>query len=207
MIRGGAQFNTMMCAAEQARRGHQVTLVTGAESGPEGSLLDEASRDPYRLVILPDLVRDPCPGKDLRAFRALWRMMGSGHFDVVHTHTSKAGILGRWAAWLRRVPAVVHTPHGHVFHGYFSSMRSRIFRDVERTTARVTDRIIALTEGDLRDHLVEGIAPPERFTIIPSGVNLQRFRRTTPPRRGGSAITLGFLAHLVESRPLDLLRP
>ncbi len=206
MIRGGAQVNTMMCAAEQARRGHQVTLVTGAESGPEGSLLDEASRGPYRLIVLPDLVRDPAPGRDLRAFWELWRLMGSQHFDVVHTHTSKAGILGRWAAWLRRVPAVIHTPHGHVFHGYFSSWRSRVFREAERAAARVTHRIVALTEGDLRDHLDAGIASRERFTIIPSGVNLERCRRTAPPHRGGPDVTLGFLARLVEVKaPLDLL--
>jgi glycosyltransferase involved in cell wall biosynthesis len=206
LIRGGAQVNTMMCAAEQARRGHEVTLVTGAETGPEGSLLEEASRDPYRLVVFPDLVRDPCPSRDLRAFLALWSLMGTERFDVVHTHTSKAGILGRWAAFLRRVPAVVHTPHGHVFHGYFSSLRSRVFREAERATARVTHRMVALTEGDLQDHLEEGIAPPERFAIIPSGVTLERYRRTAPPSRPEGVVTLGFLARLVDVKgPLDLL--
>ncbi len=206
LIRGGAQVNTMMCAAEQARRGHEVTLVTGAETGPEGSLLEEASRDPYHLVVFPDLVRDPCPSRDLRAFLALWSLMGTERFDVVHTHTSKAGILGRWAAFLRRVPAVVHTPHGHVFHGYFSSLRSRVFREAERVTARVTHRMVALTEGDLQDHLEEGIAPPERFAIIPSGVTLERYRRTSPPNRPDGVVTLGFLARLVDVKgPLDLL--
>ena len=205
LIHGGAQRNTMMCASEQARRGHQVTLVTGPEAGPEGSLLEEAARDPYRLVVLPDLVRDPSPGKDLRAFLALWRLLGSEPFDVVHTHTSKAGILGRWAARLRGIPAIIHTPHGHVFHGYFSSWRTRIFREAERATARVTHRLVALTEGDLRDHLEEGIAPPERFAIIPSGVPLERYRRPAGGRPPGP-LTLGFLARLVEVKgPRDLV--
>ena len=202
LVHGGAQRNTVMCAAEQARRGHRVTLVTGPESGPEGSLLEEASRDPYRLVVLPDLLRDPSPARDLRAAMALWRLMGTEPFDVVHTHTSKAGILGRWAAWLRRVPAVVHTPHGHVFHGYFSPVRSRVFLEAERLTARVTDRLIALTEGDLQDHLDEGIAPPERFSIVPSGVPLDRFRRRVHPGPEAPARTLGCVARLVEVKGL-----
>ena len=206
LIHGGAQRNTMMCAAEQARRGHEVTLVTGPEAGPEGSLLEEAAQDPYRLIVLPDLVRDPSPARDLRALVELWKLMGDHQFQVVHTHTSKAGILGRWAAALRRVPAVVHTPHGHVFHGYFSSWKTRVFREVERLTARTTHRIVALTEGDLRDHLQEGIAPADRFVIIPSGVSLERYRRPLETASGGQDLTIGFVARLVEVKGvLDLL--
>jgi len=206
LIHGGAQRNTMMCAAEQARRGHEVTLVTGPEAGPEGSLLEEAAQDPYRLIVLPDLVRDPSPAHDLRALVGLWKLMGEQRFEVIHTHTSKAGILGRWAAALRRVPAVVHTPHGHVFHGYFSSWKTRAFREVERLTARTTDRIVALTEGDLRDHLQEGIAPAERFVIIPSGVSLERYRRKPENSERRQGLTMGFVARLVEVKGvLDLL--
>ena len=206
LIHGGAQRNTMMCAAEQARRGHAVTLVTGPEAGPEGSLLEEAAQDPYRLIVLPDLVRDPSPTRDLRALFELWKLMGDHEFQVVHTHTSKAGILGRWAAALRRIPAVVHTPHGHVFHGYFSSWKTRFFREIERLTARVTHRIVALTEGDLRDHLQEGIAPADRFVIIPSGVSLERYRRPLETASGGQDLTIGFVARLVEIKGvLDLL--
>ena len=73
LIHGGAQRNTMMCAAEQARRGHEVTLVTGPEAGPEGSLLEEAAQDPYRLIVLPDLVRDPSP----RGICGPWSSCGS----------------------------------------------------------------------------------------------------------------------------------
>lgn len=204
LVHGGAQRNTIMCAADQARRGHEVTLVTGTESGPEGSLLEEARRDPYRLVELPALVREPSPRHDLLAFVALWRLMGREGYDVVHTHTSKAGILGRWAAWLRRVPAVVHTPHGHVFHGYFSPPKAALFKAVERASARVTHRIVTLTEGDLQDHLREGIAPPDRFVTIPSGVALEGFRRPAGPSPHGE--TIGCVARLVEVKgPLDLL--
>ncbi len=206
LIHGGAQRNTMMCAAEQSRRGHEVTLVTGPEAGPEGSLLEEATRDPYRLVVLPDLVRDPSPARDLRALLALWKLMGHQRFEVVHTHTSKAGILGRWAAALRRVPAVVHTPHGHVFHGYFSSWKTRAFREVERLTARMTHRIVALTQGDLRDHLQEGIAPEDCFVVIPSGVPLERYRGRPEEPGEGQDPTIGFVARLVEVKGvLDLL--
>lgn len=204
LVHGGAQRNTIMCAADQARRGHDVTLLTGTEAGPEGSLLEEARQDAYRLLELPCLVRDPAPAQDLAAFVALWRLMGRHRFDVVHTHTSKAGILGRWAAWLRRIPAIVHTPHGHVFHGYFSPRKAALFQAVERATARVTHRIVTLTEGDLQDHLRAGIAPADRFVTIPSGVALEGFRRAPGPSPHGA--TVGCVARLVEVKgPLDLV--
>jgi glycosyltransferase involved in cell wall biosynthesis len=174
MVHGGAQINTLMCAIEQARRGHDVTLVTGTETGPEGSLLGQARAAPIRLIELPALVRSPQPFHDLRALQALYHLLGE-RFDVLHTHTSKAGIVGRVAGWLRRVPVVVHTPHGHVFHGYFNPLREKIFTWIERLVAPMCHKMVMLTRGDLQDHIDQKLAPPDRFCIIPSGVDLSHF--------------------------------
>lgn len=174
MVHGGAQLNTLMCALEQARRGHEVTLVTGTETGSEGSLLERARGQNFRLIEMPALVRNLNPRLDWQAFRELYRLLGEG-FDVVHTHTSKAGILGRWAARLRRMPVIVHTPHGHVFHGYFSTYKEKIFAIAERCTSWTCQRQIMLTQGDLRDHVAEKIGPPDHFVVIPSGVELSAF--------------------------------
>jgi len=186
MVHGGAQLNTLMCAAEQARRGHEVTLVSGVETGPEGSLLERAAQEPFHLVKMPSLVREISPPRDFWALVQLTRMLARG-YDVVHTHTSKAGLLGRAAAALCRVPVVVHTPHGHVFHGYFSPRKERLFVLLERLFGIFSDRLVMLTTGDLKDHLDEHIAPARKFVVVPSGVDLRQF---TPERRSPADLGL-----------------
>lgn len=151
-----------------------MTLVTGVEAGPEGSLLERASQEPFRLVKLPSLVREISPLKDLWALWQLFRLMGQG-YDVVHTHTSKAGLLGRAAAALRGVPVVIHTPHGHVFHGYFSPRKERLFIWLERIFGWPSDSLVMLTSGDLKDHLDARIAPARKLVVVPSGVDLSHF--------------------------------
>ena len=128
-----------------------------------------------RLVSLPKLVRELNPLADLSAFVSLIRIIRRERPRIVHTHTSKAGILGRWAAWLCRVPVIVHTPHGHVFWGYFKPWQTRLFILLERWTARITTMIVALTPQERADHLRFRIAPEEKFTVIHSGVDLGPF--------------------------------
>jgi glycosyltransferase involved in cell wall biosynthesis len=106
--------------------------------------------------------------------------MRRGRYHIVHTHTTKAGLLGRLAARLARVPVVVHTPHGHAFHGYLSRAGSEALRRVEATLARWTDAIVCLTEAERDDHLRLGVGEPWQFEVVHSGVDLARFR--TAPR-------------------------
>jgi glycosyltransferase involved in cell wall biosynthesis len=94
---------------------------------------------------------------------------------IVHTHTSKAGVLGRLAAWLTRVPIIIHTPHGHVFYGHFSSFFSKVYLLVERVLDRITDHLIALTHGEAKDYIDLRVSQPRKISIIPSGVDLRRF--------------------------------
>ena len=118
MIIGGAQENTLLTIAGHLRKGHQVTLVTGETTGPEGKLLEQSCPDGLEVIVVPELVRELSPVKDWKAYRTLLRLFRARRFDVVHTHASKAGILGRMAAWKAAVPFVVHTVHGQAFHPY-----------------------------------------------------------------------------------------
>jgi glycosyltransferase involved in cell wall biosynthesis len=103
--------------------------------------------------------------------------MRRNRYDIVHTHTTKAGLLGRLAARLVGVPVVVHTPHGHAFHDYLSPRGSEALKLVERGLARWTHRIICLTEAERRDHLRFRIGPPQKFEVIHSGVDVEHFQR------------------------------
>jgi glycosyltransferase involved in cell wall biosynthesis len=96
---------------------------------------------------------------------------------VVHTHTSKAGLLGRLAAKIARVSCIVHTPHGHVFFGHFGPILSRIFLWVERLFSPITDRVVALTAGEIKDYTELNVYPGEKLVQIHSGVDVEKFKQ------------------------------
>jgi len=204
MVAGGAQRNTLMCALEQAQSGHQVTLISGLQTGSEGSLLEEARQAPFRFVQMPALVREVAPAQDLKALLQLTTWLRRSPVDIVHTHTSKAGLLGRLAAAAAGVPIVVHTPHGHVFHSYFSPLKTRLFKLLEKSLAHFTDALVMLSAGELQDHLDEGICPPQRMYVIPSGVSLEAFRRCQHAEL--ERPRLGYIGRLADIKgPLDLI--
>ena len=122
---------------------------------------------------------------DISAFFQVKRLVGRG-FDVVHTHTSKAGILGRLAAW-GRTGAVVHTPHGHIFHGYFGNPKTSFFISLERRMANRTHALVALTRAERDDHLQLRIGRPEQWRVIPSGVDVTGIQKDVTAWREGHA--------------------
>lgn len=168
---GGSAENTLLSVALANREHLAADLAYGPTAGDPGPTLERASRAGARLFMVPGLVRDLRPLADVQALWNLWRLMRRRRYRLVHTHTSKAGVLGRLAAWLARVPAVVHTPHGHVFYGYYGPRLSRFFVWTERRAARLADRIIALTAVDADEHVDFGIAGREKFAVIHSGVD------------------------------------
>jgi glycosyltransferase involved in cell wall biosynthesis len=125
--------------------------------------------------------------------------------DIVHTHSSKAGFLGRLAAQMAGVPHIVHTPHGHVFEGYFSPVATRAFIALEQLAARWTDRIITLSDEEGRDHLKMGIGRPEQFVTIPSGVDLDAVTAASPVRLVSGRPVIGAVARLVPIKGLHYL--
>ncbi|MHB8910440.1 MAG: glycosyltransferase family 4 protein [Syntrophales bacterium] len=182
--KGGSAENTFLtvCGLDKSR--YDVLLIKG--SSPPGDStdpevkaaqanIDSAREDRVRVITIHHLLRNLQPVSDLIAFFALLRIIGRERPEIVHTHTSKAGILGRWAAWVCRVPVIVHTPHGHVFWGYFGPALTRLFILLEKWTARITDAIIMLTPQEREDHLRLRIAPAGKFSVIHSGIDLKPF--------------------------------
>ncbi len=125
---------------------------------------------------VPALVREIHPVSDVRATFALWRLLRRERPALVHTHTSKAGAVGRLAAKLAGVPVVIHTPHGHVFYGYYGAIVSAIIRLLERLLATITDRIVTLTDRGAEEHVQYKIAGPEKFVTIHSGIDIAHYQ-------------------------------
>jgi glycosyltransferase involved in cell wall biosynthesis len=177
LILGGAQENTLLTVTHLDRGRYATTLASGPTEGPEGSLEDRIPAN-VEFVRVSELVRDPHPVSDVVALGRLTALMRRGRYHIVHTHTTKAGLLGRIAAAAARVPVVVHTPHGHAFHDYLGSAGSRALVWAERALARWTDRMICLTEAEKADHVRFGIGPAEQFEVIHSGVDIEGFAAT-----------------------------
>jgi glycosyltransferase involved in cell wall biosynthesis len=175
MVRGGAQENTLATAVGINGRGWESRLITGPALGPEGSLEPECVLSGLRMLRVPALVREVSPRCDLAAIAQLARLIRRERPHIVHTHTSKGGMLGRIAARLCGVPVVVHTPHGHVFHSYEGQLKTQLFVRLERACARAADRLIALTDSERREHLDLGIGRPEQWVTVHSGVDFAPF--------------------------------
>ena len=182
---GGPALHVTLLTERLGPPDFESTLVCGRIGPGEGDMAYLAEERGISPVIVPELGRALHPLRDLVTLFKLWRLMRRLKPDVVHTHTAKAGFVGRWAAWLARVPVRVHTFHGHVFHGYFGPARTRLFLALERLTARLTDRLITISPA-LRDELagVYHIAPAEKFAVVPLGLELAPY--TAAPRRAGT---------------------
>ncbi|MBN2004651.1 MAG: glycosyltransferase, partial [Anaerolineae bacterium] len=127
LIVGGAQENTMYTAALLDPTRYAVEVISGPQTGSEGSLIEELRARGVALTILPELVREVHLRNDWVALWKLYRRMRAGHYTIVHTHSSKAGILGRLAAKLAGVPVIVHTVHGWSFHDYMSPLVRAVY--------------------------------------------------------------------------------
>lgn len=179
---GGAQENTYLTLRGLLKKGYEVSLICGKVEKLEGSLKDKFIKLIPDLYYIPELVRSPHPLKDIISFLKIYYCIKKGGFQIVHTHTSKAGIIGRMAAKLAKVPIIIHTPHGHIFHDYYGFFKTKFFLYLEKFTALFTDKIITLTEVEKEEHLNLRIAPPEKFVTIFSGVEMEPFLKINVDR-------------------------
>ncbi|MFB6345012.1 MAG: glycosyltransferase family 4 protein [bacterium] len=176
MILGGAQENTLLTVRGlHEDPDYNVKLVTGPAEGPEGELLENARSFGIEPVLIPELKRNINPYYDMIAFVKLYRYLNEQSFDIVHTHSSKAGILGRWAAYFNRVPWILHTIHGLPFHEYQSRWRYWTFRGLEAATASVTDLIQTVCDRMAEKAQAAGIHPDRGFKTVYSGMELEPF--------------------------------
>lgn len=172
LIVGGAQEAAVLACGRVDRDRFDATLVTGPQIGTEGSLRPMADTLGVPTVVVPELVRELAPGKDLRAQRALRQLFRAQRPDIVHTHSSKAGLLGRWAAHREQVPVVVHTVHGWSFHDHMQRAVRAAYVRLERRAAHWCDHIVTVSDLDRDKGLAAGIGKPDQYTTIPELNNL-----------------------------------
>jgi len=161
-------------------RGYETRLVIGQESPREGNLFDLAARKGVACVAMPGLGREVRPWRDLRALLGLYRMMRTFRPHIVHTHTAKAGMLGRLAAHVAGVPVVVHTFHGHVLRGYFGPLETAFYRAMERRLGASSDVLVAVSDAVKHDLVALGVAPDAKIRVIPLGLDLEPLAGALP---------------------------
>jgi len=194
---------------------YETLLVHGQLAPGEGSMADLADREGAETRYLPSLRQPVNPLQDSRALAELASIARRFKPDLIHTHTAKAGFLGRSAGVLavRPRPALVHTFHGHVLEGYFGAAKTRVYRDLERTLAKRTDCLIGVSRQTVDDLVRLGVAPPEKFRVIPLGLDLSAFS-SLEPRDGRLREELGvpedrmllaFVGRIVPIKRVDLL--
>ncbi|MBI5360228.1 MAG: glycosyltransferase family 4 protein [Planctomycetes bacterium] len=182
LIHGGAQKMALSMAEQLSRRGHSVVLACGPQAGVEGSLLPLARKMNIEVIIVDGLVREEHPLKDCLAMASLYWLIDSRRFDIVHTHTSKAGILGRIAARFAGTPAIVHSSHGHVFSPGANipgvsnrKLMTKVFWLAEKIAAGMCHRIVTLTEMEKLDWLKLGLAPASKIEVLYNAIPLEEF--------------------------------
>ncbi|MGE0703953.1 MAG: glycosyltransferase family 4 protein [Vicinamibacterales bacterium] len=203
-------------------RAHDIEtlLVHGSVDSSEGSLEDLVPALGLRALKIPELGRRIAPWSDARALWRLATLIFRERPDVVHTHTAKAGTLGRLAAYAYNVTrprnrrcVVIHTFHGHVLKGYFGPVGDAAVRLAERTLGRMTDRVVAISLSQRRDICdVYRVAPPGRTVVVELGLDLEQLLTLAPDTRlrrelgiDGGEIVFGYVGRLVPIKNLDLL--
>jgi glycosyltransferase involved in cell wall biosynthesis len=172
---GGSAENTFLTAIGMSQRGHTSEIVSGYSDIPTSAYEKRALETGVKITRMNCIVRSPSLINDIMAIGRLFLFVRKGGYDIVHTHTSKAGITGRIAAKLAGARCIVHTPHGHIFYGYFSAPLTAVFVYLERFVGSFTDALITLTQAEKRDYLLRNIGTPDRIFPIYSGIDLAPF--------------------------------
>jgi glycosyltransferase involved in cell wall biosynthesis len=169
---GGPSVHVILLSHGLRPLGYETRLVVGRESPREGNLFALAEERGVACETVAGLGREIAPLRDLVALAGLTRLMRAWRPQVVHTHTAKAGLLGRLAARAARVPTVVHTFHGHVLRGYFAPPKQALFRRLEALLARAADALVAVSDAVKQDLVELGVARADKIRVIPLGLEL-----------------------------------
>ncbi len=216
LIVGGAQENTLITCRLLAEAGHDVTLVTGPPLGPEGDLLPQTMGQPYRTVIVPELRRRIDPVLDLISYQKIRGLLKAIQPHVLHTHSAKAGIIGRRAGFTTRPrPRIVHTIHGLPFHPYQSSLLNYLYIKIERVAAGWTDAFITVADAMAHQTKAAGIGQDKPYVTAYSAIAEQGFYEDTPEEQlvafrhkyqiGPQAVVLVTVARLFKLKGHDYI--
>jgi glycosyltransferase involved in cell wall biosynthesis len=183
---GGSAQNTLLTCKKLSVK-YEMVLVHGLShesrmTDIEKQIVEEgikaAKKQGIKVIPLSAMVRSINPVKDFWALLSLVRLIIEERPYIIHTHSSKAGLLGRLAAKIAGVPQIVHTPHGHVFYGHFGPIASKVFLWIEKIFSRFTDRMVALTDGEKNDYEKLSVCPSEKLLKIHSGVDVAHYRNS-----------------------------
>jgi glycosyltransferase involved in cell wall biosynthesis len=173
---GGPAYHVSLLSGRLDPERYETLLVAGEVGRGEATMEDLAGQYGGQLTKVRHLGPELRPTSDLRALVTLVRIVRAFRPHIVHTHTAKAGFLGRLAACAARPrPIIVHTYHGHVLEGYFGRVKALLFRLLERAMAKVSDRLVGVSQATVNDLIRLGVAPPDDFAVIPVGLNLEAF--------------------------------
>jgi glycosyltransferase involved in cell wall biosynthesis len=208
---GGPAVHVMHLHERMPASRYESRVVAGIEESSEGNYLEMYGGARGAVTVLPSLGREIRPWRDFRALAGLVKEIRRFRPDIVETHTAKAGVVGRVAAALCRVPVVIHVYHGHVLHGYFSPAPTRLFVEIERRLAGRSSCLLAVSEQVRSDLRALGIGTKNRFEVMPLGLDLERFR-SVESRRGelrselglGAVPLVGIVARLAPVKAHDV---
>lgn len=175
LIIGGAQENTIYTANLLNSDKYHVSLISGPQTGSEGSLIEETYARGIELSIIQELVREINPIKDLIVLIKIYKILKKGCYTIIHTHSSKAGIIGRLAAKMAKTPIIVHTIHGWSFHDKMPFLKRKIYILLERLSASYTNAMIVVTQKDIDKGLKENIGYTEQYHLIRSAIPIKDF--------------------------------
>ena len=202
---GGPATQVLLTTANLRLRGYQTVLVAGSCKEDQGDAACSLS-PADRITWIPEMARSLSPWLDLLAVLRIYRLLRRERPAIVHTHTAKAGVLGRTAAYLAGVPAIVHTFHGNSLSEYFSPGWNRLFRMIEKLLARLTDRICVVSPQqavELSERV--RVAPRNKLRVLPLGLNLERELALAPPDVMDGRLTVGWFGRLVPIKGIPLL--
>ena len=210
LILGGAQENTLITCEQLAKRGHDVTLITGPALGPEGELFEQTKNQKFKTIVIDSLRRQINPLYDIPAYNQLKKLLEEIRPDIVHTHSAKAGILGRLAAYKLKTqnskieiatassrprndnnnvfskfktPFIVHTIHGLAFHPYQNRLLNNFYIKAEIFAARRTDAFISVADAMTEKTLAAGIGKIGQFTTAYSAINEDEYLEPIPEQQ------------------------
>jgi glycosyltransferase involved in cell wall biosynthesis len=173
---GGPAIHVVNLTAGLNARRYRPLLIAGSENEAEGSMLDFALSYGVQPIVIPEIITSfNLASRDVKALWKLYSLICKERPHIVHTHTAKAGFLGRLAAWLAGVPVVIHTFHGHVLHGYYGPVKNELLRRLEQSLGWVTDRLVTVSEQVKNDLIGYGIAKADKISVVPLGFNLEPF--------------------------------
>ncbi|UCD35482.1 MAG: glycosyltransferase family 4 protein [Nitrospiraceae bacterium] len=201
---GGSPDILRLICADLDKDLFDFRLITGPTLHPSSKTREFLAAYKDKTITIPELQRNCHPAKDVKALVKLTAFLKKEKFDIVHTHTAKAGALGRIAAWFSGGAKIVHTSHGHNFYGYFGPAKSRVIVAAEKLLAGFTDRITALTELERQDLFSYGVARPGNVAVINSGIDLGCYRDVQTDTSGikkalnvpPNSVLVGFIGRL-----------